>query len=300
MTLSRAMKRRLRRAGRNMVLMSLGLVALMFLLGPVYWMVANSLMTEREMFRVPPNWYPKEPTLAAYKAIFGLNPEMARTVNERGMQVHNVLPALWNSMRTAAFVSVATVMMSIPAAYSFARIKFGMSLGLLMGYMALRTVPSMVLVVPVFLVLRNLGLIDTTLALVLVYCTFTVPFTIWLLQSYFKTIPVELEEAAWVDGCTKWSAAIRVMLPLAVPGVVAALILSFMAAWSEFLYAVVFTKTMQSQTITVAAAQFIGMEATRYDLVLAVGVLSSIPPFIFALLVQRYIVAGFAAGSLKG
>lgn len=300
MNVQRRTRLRLRRAARNGALMSLAAVALIYLIGPVYWMVSTSFMSESEMFLVPPNWYPHEPSFAAYKAIFGANPELVATVNERGMQIQAVLPSLWNSLRTAGFVAVATVLIAVPAAYSFARLQFRMSLLLLMAYMALRTVPSIVIVVPLFMVLRVLGLIDTTISLVLVYCTFTLPFSIWLLQSYFKTIPVELEESAWVDGCSKIGAALRIMLPLAVPGVVAALILAFMAAWSEFLYAVVFTKTMDSQTVTVIASQFIGLEASRYDLVLAAGVLSSIPPFFFALIVQRYIVAGFAAGSLKG
>ena len=300
MTLSRRTRLRLRKAGRNAALMALAAIALIYLIGPVYWMISTSLMPESEMFLVPPHWYPHKPSFQAYLAIFGANPELVAMVNERGMQVQGILPALWNSMRTSAFVAVATVLIATPAAYSFARLRFRMSLVLLMAYMALRTVPSIVLVVPVFMVLRVLGLIDTTLSLVLVYCTFTVPFSIWLLQSYFKTIPVELEESALVDGCGKWSAAFRIMLPLAVPGMVAALILAFMASWSEFLYAVTFTKTLNSQTVTVIASQFTGLEASRFDLVLAAGVLSSLPPFIFALIVQRYIVAGFAAGSLKG
>ena len=300
MTVSRRTRLRLRKAGRNAALMGLAAIALIYLMGPVYWMVSTSFMAESEMFLVPPHWYPHKPSFDAYLAIFGANPELAAMVNERGMQIQSVLPALWNSMRTSAFVAVVTVLIATPAAYSFARLKFGMSLTLLMVYMALRTVPSIVLVVPVFMVLRVLGLIDTTLSLILVYCTFTVPFSIWLLQAYFKTIPVELEESALVDGCGKLSAALRIMLPLAVPGLVAALILSFMAAWSEFLYAVAFTKTLDSQTVTVIASQFTGLEASRFDLVLAAGVLSSLPPFFFALVLQRYNVAGFAAGALQG
>ncbi|WP_136660907.1 carbohydrate ABC transporter permease [Nitratireductor sp. XY-223] len=300
MRLSRKTRLALRKAGRNAVLLCLAAIAMIYLIGPVYWMVSTSLMTEKEMFQVPPHWYPHDPSFHAYRAIFGFNPELVAEVNARGLQVQNIMPALWNSIKTSVFVAFATILIAIPAAYSFARLRFRLSLPLLMAYMMLRTVPSIVLVVPVFMVLRTIGLIDTTASLVLVYCTFTVPFSIWLLQSYFKTIPIELEEAAWVDGCGQLTAAIRIMLPLAVPGIVATFILAFMASWSEFLYAVTFTKTLNSQTVTVIASSFIGIEAARFDLVLAAGVLSSLPPFILALIVQRYIVAGFAAGSLKG
>ena len=291
----------LRNMGRNLFLMSLAFIALIYLVGPVYWMVATSLMHEAEMFKVPPNWYPHDPTLQSYKAIFGIgNSAIVDLYNERGMQIQSIVPSIWNSLKTATFVAIATILIAGPAAYSFARMKFRMSLVLLMVYMALRTVPGIVLVVPLFMVLRGTGLIDTTASLVFVYCTFTIPFSVWLLQSYFKTIPVELEEAAWVDGCGKLSAAIRIMLPLSLPGLIAAFILAFMASWSEFLYAVTFTKTLNSQTVTVIASTFVGLENSRYDLVLAAGVLSSLPPFILALIVQKYIVAGFAAGGVKG
>ena len=301
MNITRRTKLRLKKAGRNLVLMSLAFVALIYLVGPVYWMISTSLMTETEMFLVPPHWYPHDPTIRSYLAIFGTgDPAIINYYNAKGMQIQSIMPAIGNSMKTSAFVALVTIIIAGPAAYSFARLKFRMSLGLLMVYMALRTVPAIVLVVPIFMLLRITGLIDTTISLVLVYCTFTVPFSIWLLQSFFKTIPVELEEAAWVDGCGKWSAAIRIMLPLAVPGLVATFILAFMASWAEFLYAVTFTKTLNSQTVTVIASTFIGLENSRYDLVLAAGVLSSLPPFLLVLLVQRYIVAGFAAGSVKG
>lgn len=293
--------RRVRRAGVYTIRMSLAGVFLLYLLGPIYWMVATSLMPESEIFAVPPHAYPHEPTIQNYAALLGFgNEETTAYYNEQGMQIQQLLPSIYNSLKTSLLVSLATLLVSAPAAYSFARLRYRLSMTLLVSYMALRTVPGIVLVVPIFVILRNFGLIDTTLSLLLVYCTFTVPFSIWLLQAYFKTIPVELEEAAWVDGWGRISAALRVLLPLALPGLVAVFILAFMASWSEFLYAVTFTKTVNSQTVTVIASSFVGLENSRFDLVLAAGVLASLPPFLFALIVQRFIVVGFAAGALKG
>ncbi len=293
--------RRLRRIAKSAMLMSLAGVFLVYLLGPIYWMVATSLMPESEIFAIPPHAYPNEPTIQNYQALLGFGEEETRAYyNEQGMQIQHLVPSIINSMETALLVAIMTLLVSAPAAYSFARLRYRLSMALLISYMALRTVPGIVLVVPIFVVLRNLGLIDTTLSLILVYCTFTVPFSIWLLQAYFKTIPVELEEAAWVDGWGKFSAATRVLLPLALPGLVAVFILAFMASWSEFIYAVTFTKTVNSQTVTVISSSFVGLENSRFDLVLAAGVLASLPPFLFALVVQRFIVVGFAAGALKG
>ncbi len=301
MRLSRRSARRLRRVAKYATLMSIAGVFLVYLLGPIYWTVVTSLMPENEIFAVPPHVYPHEPTIQNYVALLGLGNEATRAYyNEQGMQIQLLLPSIYNSLKTSLLVSIVTLLIAAPAAYSFARLRYRLSMTLLISYMALRTVPGIVLVVPIFVVLRNLDLIDTTLSLLLVYCTFTVPFSIWLLQAYFKTIPVELEEAAWVDGWGKFSAAVRVLLPLALPGLVAVFILAFMASWSEFLYAVTFTKTVNSQTVTVIASSFVGLENSRFDLVLAAGVLASLPPFIFALVVQRFIVVGFAAGALKG
>ena len=301
MKLSRKNTRRLRRFATAALLMSIAGVFLIYLLGPIYWMVVTSLMPESEIFATPPHLYPHDPTIQNYQVLLGFGDESTRAYyNEQGMQIQSLVQSIYNSLKTSLLVSVATLLVAAPAAYSFARLQFRHSMALLISYMALRTVPGIVLVVPIFVVLRNLGLIDTTLSLLLVYCTFTVPFSIWLLQAYFKTIPVELEEAAWVDGWGKFSAAARVLLPLAIPGLVAVFILAFMASWSEFLYAVTFTKTINSQTVTVIASSFVGLENSRFDLVLAAGVLASLPPFIFALIVQKFIVAGFAAGALKG
>jgi multiple sugar transport system permease protein len=278
-----------------------GLLFFAFLFGPVYWMLVTSVMTEAEMLAVPPHFWPREPTIRNYLTILGIgDPEFLRMAYNRAPAVFDIGAALKNSLITATFVAILNIVIATPAAYAFARLNVRWSLWLLMTYLAVRMIPPIMIVVPLFLIMSSVGLIDTTLSLVLVYCFFTVPFSIWVLQSYFKAMPAELEDSALIDGCSRWQTVWYILLPLARPGLTCVAILSFMGAWSEFLFAVVFSKTIESKTITVIAASFADTAAIQFDYVMTAGVLTALPPFILALFFQRYIVGGLAAGAVKG
>jgi multiple sugar transport system permease protein len=286
---------------RTGLLMLAGLAFFVFLFGPVYWMVITSLMTETEMLAVPPHFFPHEPTVRNYKTILGLgDPEYLKLAYNRAPAVFDIAPALVNSLVTAVSVALINLLVATPAAYAFARLNVRAGLPVLMSYLAIRMVPPIMIVVPLFLIMRNLDLIDTRLSLVLVYCFFTLPFSIWILQSYFKAMPVELEESALIDGCSRWQSVRYILLPLARPGLTCVVILAFMSSWSEFLFAVVFSKTTASKTLTVVAASFADTAAIQFDYVMTAGVLTALPPFVLALFFQRYIVGGLAAGAVKG
>ena len=286
---------------RTGLLMLAGLAFFIFLFGPVYWMVVTSLMTETEMLAVPPHFIPQEPTLRNYMTILGMgDPEYLKLAQNRAPAVFDIAPALWNSLVTAGSVALINLLVATPAAYAFARLNVRAGLPVLMGYLAIRMIPPIMIVVPLFLIMRNLDLIDTRLSLILVYCFFTVPFSIWILQSYFKAMPVELEDSALMDGCSRLQTVRYILLPLARPGLTCVVILAFMSSWSEFLFAVVFSKTAASKTITVVAASFADTAAIQFDYVMTAGVLTALPPFILALFFQRYIVGGLAAGAVKG
>lgn len=278
-----------------------GLAFFVFLFGPVYWMVATSLMTETEMLAVPPHFIPRQPTLRNYMTIVGLgDPEYLKLAYNRAPAVFDIAAAMKNSLVTATCVALLNLLIATPAAYAFARLNVRAGLPMLMTYLAVRMIPPIMIVVPLFLIVRNVGLIDTRTSLVAVYCFFTVPFSIWILQSYFKAMPGELEDAALIDGCSRWQTVRHILLPLARPGLTCVAILSFMGAWSEFLFAVVFSKTTASKTLPVVAASFADTAAIQFDYVMAAGVLTALPPFILALFFQRYIVGGLAAGAVKG
>jgi multiple sugar transport system permease protein len=272
-----------------------------FLFGPIYWMVVTSFMTEAEMLAVPPNFIPREPTIRNYLTILGIgDPAFLAMAANRAPSVFDVAPAALNSLFVAACVAVLNLLIATPAAYAFARIRSRAALPLLMSYLAVRMVPPIMLVVPLFLMARDVGLIDTRVSLIAVYGFFTVPFSVWILQSYFKAMPAELEDAAMIDGCSRWQTVRLIILPLARPGLTCVAILSFMAAWSEFLFAVVFTKTQASKTLPVVAASFADSAAIQFDYIMTAGVVTALPPFLLALFFQRYIVGGLSAGAVKG
>lgn len=290
-----------RRLMRTGFLWLSGALFFLFLFGPIYWMVATSFMTEAEMLAKPLHLFPHAPTLASYRAVLGLaGPAETEAARTRAVAIVEVWPGLRNSMVVALSVAVANLLIATPAAYAFARLRSRFSLPLLLFYLASRMVPGIMLVVPMFLIIRWLGLIDSPLAIILADLVFTIPFSIWLLQSYFKTLPAELEDAALVDGCTRFTAAIRILLPLAVPGLTSVAILAFMSSWNEFLFALIFSKTTASKTLPVVVASFVDQSSVQFDYVMTAGVVAVIPPFLLVLLFQRYIVSGFSAGAVKG
>ena len=167
-------------------------------------------------------------------------------------------------------------------------------------YLGSRMVPGIVLIVPLYLTIKTYGLLDDVMALIVTYLTFTLPFTIWLLKSYFQGIPRELEEAALVDGCTWPKMVLRVLLPAAMPGLTAAAMFAFMTAWNDYLFAVILTSTMASKTVPVVVAGFATDVTTERTLMAAGGVLAVIPPLVLAFIFQRLIVQGLTAGAVKG
>jgi multiple sugar transport system permease protein len=288
----------LRRRRRRMVLRTLGGVAVAGLfLAPFSWLVLTSVMREQEAMSVPPHWIPDRATLANYLTFF--QPGGIRSiVGSRAAE--NTLPAIGNSLAAATATALLNVVLGTLAGYSFARLRFPGRTTLMFLYLGSRMVPGIALIVPLYLVIQRLGLLDNLLALVITYLTFTLPFTIWLLKSYFQGIPRELEEAALVDGCTWLGMVRRVLVPSAVPGLVAAAMFAFMTAWNDYLFAVILTSSMAAKTAPVVVAGFATDVTTERTLMAAGGVLAVIPPLVLAFLFQRLIVQGLVSGAVKG
>jgi multiple sugar transport system permease protein len=287
-----------RRRRRRMVLRTLGGVAVASLfLAPFSWLVLTSVMREQEAMSVPPHWIPDRATLANYLTFF--RPGGIRSiVGSRAAE--NTLPAIGNSLAAATATALLNVVLGTFAGYSFARLRFPGRTTLMFLYLGSRMVPGIALIVPLYLVIQRLGLLDNLLALVITYLTFTLPFTIWLLKSYFQGIPRELEEAALVDGCTWLGMVRRVLVPSAVPGLVAAAMFAFMTAWNDYLFAVILTSSMAAKTAPVVVAGFATDVTTERTLMAAGGVLAVIPPLVLAFLFQRLIVQGLVSGAVKG
>jgi multiple sugar transport system permease protein len=282
---------------RKVVLYGLAIGFALYLVVPFYWIVNMSVMHEVDAASVPPHFLPDDPTLANYLSFVNPSTDQALVGSNA---VGDTPFAVLNSLVVAFSTAVVNLVLGTFAAYSFSRIQFRGSQLLLIVYLLTRMVPGIAIIIPFYLLMRALDLLDTYGALILSYTTFALPITIWILKDYFRTVPRELEDAARVDRCGWFRMMWTVFLPISAPGLVAAAIFSFMTAWNEFMFALFMTSTISSQTIPVIAANFATDLNTQVTLMAAAGVLAVLPPLVLALICQRLIVQGMAAGSVKG
>ncbi len=282
------------------------LLLLAYLLAPVLWLVSSSLQTEREIVSVPPHWIPEHPTLLNFRAILAAIPGLsssAASLAARGFvpsTAGNLLPAMGNSLIVASAVVVLNLLVGIPAAYAIAKIRFRARNFALYSVLATRVIPDIALVVPFFLVVRRLGLLDSLTSLIVTYLAVTVPFSVFVLASTFEQLPDDLDRAARVDGCSRVQVLLRVYLPLARPALVAVGLFAFLASWNEFLLALMFTQTAASQTLPIIVASFTSDFTVSYSFLNAAGVIAVVPPALLAIAFERSIVSGLTAGAVKG
>jgi ABC-type glycerol-3-phosphate transport system permease component len=257
------------------------ILLLAFALFPFLWAVLASFRPEEELFG---------------GASFRLTAEHYAALFEE----RDFLVPIRNSLVVAGTTTLFCVIVGSLAAYALARLEMKGKSAILGLILAVSMFPQIAIVSPLFLLLRALGLIDTYPGLILPYLTFAMPLTVWLLVGYFRQIPPDLEEAARVDGATRWQVFTRVVLPLAVPGLAATAILTFLYCWNEFLFALSFTLGPERHTVPVAIALFRGQYQVPWGQVLAAAVVATAPVAVLVLLFQRRIVQGLTAGALKG
>jgi multiple sugar transport system permease protein len=280
------------------MLLTLGGIGVsLYVLAPFAWLVLTSFLPEREALTVPIQWAPRQITLDNYATFF--NPSGTRAV-VGSRAAEQTLPSMGNSLIAAMGTAFLNVVLGTLAGYSLARIRFRGGRKLLLAYVGSRMVPGIALIVPLYLTIKTYGLLDSLAALVITYLTFTLPFTIWLLKNYFQSIPRDLEEAALADGCTWGQMVVKVLLPVAAPGLVAAAMFAFMTAWNDYLFAVILTSSINSKTLPVVVAGFATDVTTERTLMAASGVLAVIPPLVLAFAFQRLIVQGLTSGAVKG
>ncbi|GAA4547526.1 carbohydrate ABC transporter permease [Amycolatopsis samaneae] len=282
---------------KKIVVYALAACFALYLLMPFYWIFAMSFMHEVDAIAVPPQWIPAKPTLENYLSFLKPNAGEALV---GGRAIEETPFALGNSLVVAIATAALNLLLSVPAAYAFSRLRFRGAKLLLIGYLLTRMVPSVAIIIPFYLMMRSLDLLDTYGALILSYLTFSLPVTIWVLKDFFRAVPRELEDAARVDRCGWFRTLWTVFLPVAAPGLVAAAVFSFMTAWNEFMFALFMTSTKAAKTMPVVAANFATDMNTQFTLMAAAGVLAVLPPLLLVLIFQRLLVQGMAAGSVKG
>jgi multiple sugar transport system permease protein len=282
-----------RKLRRKIFLTLLTIPVLLFIFLPILWLVSASLSTQVELYAVPPHWIPQHPTFQNYLDIFF--PTGAASAVPRTLAV-----ALLNSFKIASAVTIICIVIGSLAAYALVRIPFRFNHTIQIGILGTRMIPEVSLVLPLFIIASSLALINKPSVLIIAYLSFALPFAIWMMAAFFQTVPIELEEAARLDGCTRLQILFKVVMPIAVPGLISTAMFTFLLAWDEFFYALIFTSTLDAKTAPVAIAEFIGRYAVNITGMMAGGVLVALPPIILAFIFQRYIVSGMTAGAVKG
>lgn len=255
---------------------------------PFYWALISALKPERELIQTPATWIPQAPTLQNFQAVF---------------QNDKFLRGLLNS----TIVSIVVVLLALTfgsfAAYALGRLKFRGKRWVLYVILSMTLFPQISILPGLFSVVNDLGLYGNVTSMMVTYLIFTLPFTTWVLTSFFRTLPAELEQAALVDGCTPFQTFYRILLPLTAPALVTTGLLAFIAAWNEYLFALTFTLTRPSaETVTVAITKFTGVIARNepFGEIMAAAVVVTVPLIFLVLIFQRRIVQGLTAGAVKG
>ena len=260
-------------------------LALVITLLPIYWMAITSLKTQVEVFASPPTFVAQLPTLENYISLFA----------NRNMGAY-----LLNSLIVVGMSVLLALTIGSLAAYALARFRMGrLNDRLSFWVLAPRMIPPIAIVVPIFLILQQFGLLNRRLGLILVYTAFNLPFVVWMMRSFFQEIPIDLEEAAMADGASRLSAFWHVILPLAAPGLVATAIFAIIVTYNEFFFALTLTSTPAAATLPVGTAALIGKTQTLFGEMAAAGVVATTPIVLFALLVQRHLVRGLTMGAVK-
>jgi multiple sugar transport system permease protein len=258
------------------------LVVLVVFLFPIYWLVTISFKTPDEIFASPPVWWPDSLQLGNFAVLF--KDGDAWTV--------------FNSLVIAGVSTAVAMLLGTLCAYSIARFRTGGD-NFAMWVLSNRMLPPIVIVFPVFLLYVKLGWVDTFLGLILLYTAFNLPYVIWMMRGYIQDIPLELEESALVDGCTRWRVFRKVVLPMARTGIFATAVFTFVFAWNEFLFALVLTRSAVT-TFPVQVTHYFGGQSNFWAKIAAMSVLGTVPIFIAVALLQRYLVRGISLGAVKG
>lgn len=259
------------------------IVVVGFLL-PFSWMLSTAIKTTAEIFTFPPRIFPQNPTLANFEV--AIDPTFLRY----GL----------NSLLVASLTTVVTLFFAVLSAYAFSRLRFPGRRLFLSLIILTQLLPLAVLIVPMHRIMSNMGLMNTYPALIIAYLTFTVPVAVWFLRGFIAGIPAEIEEAAMIDGCTRFQSFIRVILPLSVPGITATATYVFVLTWQELMFASAFTVTRDMRTLPVGVLDFIGERTTDWGGLMAASVLICIPVLILFMFLQRWFIAGLTRGAIKG
>ncbi|MCD7107512.1 carbohydrate ABC transporter permease [Rhizobium sp. DKSPLA3] len=288
--MDRNSKQRLKRRVLNVAYLIGLFLAMLVICLPGLWIVLSSLRPTVEIMAKPPVWIPQEITLDAYRAMFG-------GVGQGGIPI-------WDYFRNSLIVSITSTVIALAigmsGGYAFARFRFSGKSGAFLGLMLTRSVPGIALSLPLFIVYSRIGIIDTHFGLILTYVALNVPFTIWLIDGFFRQVPRDLAEAAQIDGCTRWQAFWQVEFPLAGPGIASAGIFSFLTCWNEYALASQLTRSVTSKTLPVGLLDYTSEFTIDWRGMCALAVIMILPALALTFAIQKHLVSGLTFGAVKG
>ncbi len=284
-----AQQRLRRRIGRVFYLIGLFLAMLIICL-PGFWIVLSSLRPPVEIMAKPPVWIPNELSLDAYRAMFS-------GIGQGGIPI-------WDYFRNSLIISITSTVIALAigmsGGYAFARFRFAGKSATFLGLMLTRSVPGIALSLPLFIVYSRIGIIDTHFGLILTYVALNVPFTIWLIDGFFRQVPKDLAEAAQIDGCTRWQAFWKVEFPLAGPGIASAGIFAFLTCWNEYALASQLTRSVNSKTLPVGLLDYTAEFTIDWRGMCALAVVMIVPALALTFIIQKHLVSGLTFGAVKG
>ena len=272
---------------KRIIAFGIMLFVLLLLFLPLYWLLITSIKPNQAAFDLPPTFFPSNPTLGSY---------ISQLLDRSGF-----LTYFFNSLITASLATVLSIVVSVFAGYAFSRLRFPAKRAALLFILTSQMFPLVVLLVGIYVLFRQLNLLDSYLGLVLAFTTYSLPLSIWMMRGFFDTVPPELEQAAMVDGATRIQALVRVVLPLIGPGVIAVGLYSFLNAWNNLLYALSLTSSQDMRTIPPGfLLTYVGEFQYQWADAMAGSVMVSLPMIAVFIFLQRYLVQGMTAGAVKG
>ncbi|WP_374621640.1 carbohydrate ABC transporter permease [Devosia sp.] len=289
--MSDAVESRASKAAKRFALTALTFLLMMVMCVPGLWVILSAFRPNAEILSKPPIWVPERLTLDNFAKIFGFGSDQIAIP---------VVSYFTNSLVIALTSTAIALLIGMAGGYAFARFRFRGKAGIFLGLMLFRAVPGIALSLPVFMLWSWMGLIDTQLGLIIVYVSLNVPFTIWLIDGFFRQIPMSLSEAAQVDGCTAWQAFWKIEFPLARSGIAAAGVFAFLTSWNEYALASQLTRSTDSKTLPVGLLDFTAQFTIDWAGMCAMAVIIIIPALILTFLVQKHLIAGLTFGGVKG
>ena len=277
------------------VLIYLAIILLcIFILAPYIWLFICSISYRVDLTSIPLRWIPENINLENYEQIFFGNNATSNSTNR------SLRYGLVNSLVIAGTSTLICLAIGSLAAYAFTRLKFRGKITLFSIILATQFIPLVVIIIPLYMVMSTLGLLNTRLALIIANCSFILPLIIWLMYGFFLGVPKDLEEVARIDGCSRFGTIFRIMIPLSLSGLTASGIFAFVISWNEFFTAFILSSTIKSKTISVLISEYSSKVGVDYVAMAAAGVIASLPPIVIAIIFQKYIIQGLTAGAVKG